>query len=230
MSGAGEPTADELWDTVCKEINGIQLLWVALEGMYFNVVSHPGIEALERDTPTLYRLMQTAMMESLLMRIARLMDPVSSGRGKDAKPNLSLARLVVVKANLASGLDPVKKRWDESMLGAVRRKYLSHNDLHRAQSEAHTLTIPLSLAEVSAVGVMVAALREFRAAANPVIRQAAYVEFGLDLQMSRECEILNRTLQAGHEFFNNLSEQGCLRNAPNGNPADVELNPVSRQP
>lgn len=198
--------------------------------MYFKAASHSGIQALEDDTPGLYRLMQTAMMESLLMRIARLMDPACSGKGKDAKPNLSLARLVVVNANLASGLDPVKKRWDESMLGAVRCKYLSHNDLLRAQSEAHTLTIPLSPAEVSAVGAMVAALREFRATANPEIRQAAYVDIGLDMQMSRECEILNRTLQARHEIFNNLSEQVCLRNAPNGNPADVELNPVSRQP
>lgn len=206
MSGAGEPTVAEFWAPICKEITGIQLLWGALEGIYFKADSYPGIEALEHDTPTLYRLMQTAMMESLLIRISRLMDPACSGKGKDAKPNLSLARLVAAQGTLAPRLEPVKAVWGDSTLRRVRDKYLSHNDLQRAQSEAHTLNIPLNPDEVSAIGSMVTALRAFRASANPLIRQADYLDSGLDKQMARECEILNDSLQAGRESFTELPE------------------------
>ncbi|QTX21570.1 hypothetical protein [Comamonas aquatica] len=213
MSTPAAPSASAILDVINKEITGIQLLWEAVNGMYFRAASRPGIEALADDVPALYRLMQTAMMESLLIRIARLMDPSVSGRGEGHKPNLSLARLVEQQESLKGICDGLKAQWSTSALESVRNKYLSHNDLGRSQSEEHTLNIPLTGDDVVTVENMVVALREFRVAANREILQSTHLDAGLIQQIARECETINDSLRAGNVLFNLLSDHAFLQKA-----------------
>lgn len=87
-----QPTAIELWGVLKKEITGVQMLWEVVEHVYFEPQGK-GFATLESDVPLLSRLAQTVLMESLLMRLSRLMDPANSDRKGD-KPNLSLKRLL----------------------------------------------------------------------------------------------------------------------------------------
>ena len=70
----------ELWNIVKKEITGIQLLWETVNGLYFQPRGK-GLATLGQEVPTLFRLTQTVLMESLQMRVSRLMDPANSGSG-----------------------------------------------------------------------------------------------------------------------------------------------------
>ena len=213
MNTPAAPSASDIWAVISKEITGIQLLWEAVNGMYFKADSRPGIEALADDVPTLYRLMQTAMMESLLMRIARLMDPPGSGRGEGRKPNLSLALLVEQQESLTDVFQGLNTQWSTSALKSVRNQYLSHNDLERSQSEEHTLNIPLTGDDVVTVENMVTALREFRIAANREILKSTYPDAGWSLQIARECDTLSNTLRAGNVLFNLLPDHAFLQKA-----------------
>lgn len=209
-------TADVLWPRIKQEITGIQLLWETVEQMYFRAPRHRGIALLGADTPLLYGLMQTAMMESLLMRMSRLMDPAATGRGQGAKPNLSLARLGDCFQKLDSDVCELRQQWDASGLKAIRDKYLSHNDLARTGTEPHSLNIPLLAADVSAMKSLAEGLRAFRRAAQHKMGGAAYLDGSLDLQVQREIDVLSRSLLAGEAFYELLPDHACLQDALQG--------------
>lgn len=200
---------DVLWPRIKQEITGIQLLWEAVEQMYFQPNQHRGIALLVADTPLLFRLMQTAMMESLLMRISRLMDKDSTGN----RHNLSLDRLCNSKPNVKADVCELREKWDASGLKRIRDKYLSHNDLVRASTEPHSLNIPLSEADVSAMESLAEGLRAFRHSANQKINGTAYVDRTLDLCAQREVDLLNRRLLVGEAFYELLPEHACLQEA-----------------
>lgn len=210
MSNAPATDAPEvLWPRIKQEITGIQLLLDAVEHMYFRSPRQRGMEQLAADTPLLYGLMQTAMMESLLMRMARLMDPASTGK----RQNLSLARLGDGTPKLDADVCELRQQWDASGLKIIRDKYLSHNDLARAGTEPHSLNIPLSAADVSAMKSLADGLRTFRRAANLKIGGADYVDGLLDLNVQREIDLLSRSLLAGEAFYELLPEHACLQEA-----------------
>lgn len=214
MSNAPATDApDVLWPRIKQEITGIQLLLEAVEQLYFRSLLQRGMEQLAADTPLLYGLMQTAMMESLLMRMARLMDPAVTGRGKGAIPNLSLARLGDGTPKLDADVCELRQQWVASGLKIIRDKYLSHNDLARAGTEPHSLNIPLSAADVSVMKSLADGLRAFRRAANLKIGGADYVDGLLDLNVQREIDLLSRSLLAGEAFYEFLPEHACLQEA-----------------
>ena len=78
-------------------------------------------------------------MESLLMRVSRLMEHDAIGK----YANLSLSQLVKSNTSLDGDEQAVLTVWNSSQLKWVRDKYLSHNDLDRSLTTAHTLNIPL---------------------------------------------------------------------------------------
>lgn len=200
---------DALWPSIKQEITGIQLLWEAVEQMCFQPHQHRGIALLVADTPLLFRLMQTAMMESLLMRMSRLMDKASTGKCH----NLSLDRLRDSKPNVDADVCELREKWDASGLKLIRDKYLSHNDLVRASTEPHSLNIPLSDADVLAMQSLADGFLAFRHAANRKISGAAYVDRTLDLCVQREVDLLNRSLLVGDAFYELLPEHACLQEA-----------------
>ncbi len=202
------PTAAELWGVIKKEITGIQLLWETVNGLYFQQQGKEW-QALGDDTPLLVHWIQTALMESLLMRVSRMMDPAATGKFT----NLSLEKLVTADASISSEESAIRAIWDESGLKAVRDKYLSHNDLHRALTEDHTLNIPLDTTDIDALKKLAQGLREFRNAVNQKLSGCPYIDQQLDSRIQNEIEILGRVLAGGNQFFKELPdrllEAGC---------------------
>lgn len=202
------PTAAELWAVIKKEITGIQLLWETVNGLYFQPQGE-GWRALQADAPLFVHLTQTALMESLLMRVSRLMDPAATGK----LTNLSLKQLVAADASLDPDEKALRTIWESSGLVEVRNKYLSHNDLNRSMASDHTLNIPLESADIEALGHLAEGLRTLRRNVNPKLSAGAYVDQPLDLQVSREVEVLEKTLLSGKRFFELLPEHSVLQQA-----------------
>ncbi len=203
-----QTTVTELWNVVKKEITGIQLLWEAVNGLYFQPYGECSA-ALERDTPLLFRLAQTALMESLLMRVSRLMDPAATGR----LTNLSLKQLVVVDSRIDSDEAILRGIWDDSELKRVRDKYLSHNDLTRALTEDHTPNIPMEPADIGALSALAEGLRTLRRSVNQKLTETTYLDQGLDVRVQRELGVLNNSLLGGEQFFKLLPDHEILQSA-----------------
>ncbi len=210
-------SASDIWAVISKEITGIQLLWEAVEGMYFKQSASNRLALLEANTPLLFRLIQTSMMESLLMRVSRLMDPAVTG----TKPNLSLKQLTSTDPELGPAVRGVCEAWDASALKNIRNKYLSHNDLARSLNEEHTLSIPLSSADVEAMRGLAAALRSCRRVVSQKVSGSAYLDKTLDIQISHEIDVLDRTLMAGDCFYRLLPEHAFLQEAISAVEADA---------
>lgn len=208
MKPTTSPTAAELWAVIKKEITGIQLLWEAVNGLYFQPQGE-GWRALQADTPLLVHLMQTAMMESLLMRVSRLMDPDATGK----LTNLSLQQLVAADASTDTEEKKLRTVWESSGLVDVRNKYLSHNDLSRSMAVDHTLNIPLEPTDIEALRQLAEGLRALRRNVNPKLGAGAYVDQGLDVKVFKEIEALEKTLLVGQRFFELLPEHPVLQEA-----------------
>lgn len=216
------PTAVEIWTVIKKEITGIQLLWETVNGLYFQP---QGTEwrTLEADVPLLFHLTQTALMESLLMRVSRMLDPAATGKLK----NLSLKQLVAADANIDADEKAIRAIWDSSGLAGIRNKYLSHNDLERSLTEKHTLmteehalmtkghalNIPLSFENINALKALAEGLRELRRNVTQKLSQCAYVDQLLDAQSLRDIEVLGKSLLGGRLFFELLPDQPVLQQA-----------------
>lgn len=212
MTPTTPSTVADLWPVIKKEITGIQLLWEAVNGLYFQSQGE-GWRALQADAPLLVHLTQTAMMESLLMRVSRLMDPSTTGRGQGQMTNLSLKRLVEVDPNIGADECAIRVIWDSSGLKTVRDKYLSHNDLSRSMAVDHTLNIPLEATDIQALQVLAEGLRTLRRNVNPKLGAGAYVDQGLDAKVRQEIEVLGKTLLGGQRFFELLPEHPVLQEA-----------------
>lgn len=212
MTATPEPTAQELWGLIKKEITGIQLVWEMVNRLYFQPLGK-GWSSQGQDAPLLFGLTQTVYIESLLMRVARLMDPASSGNGSGQKHNLSLKRLMALAPSIGEEEKAVRNIWDGSALKNVRNKYLSHNDLNRLLVEEHTLNIPLETADIKALRQLVDGLLESLQTINSKLTGASYVHEGLSIQVKFEVNQLENTLLGGHLFFSLLPEYECLQQA-----------------
>jgi len=202
------PTSAELWTVIKKEITGIHLLWETVNGLYFQPQGKEW-KALQADAPLLIHLTQTALMESLLMRVSRLLDPAATGKMK----NLSLKQLVVADADLNADETAIRAIWDDSGLVDVRNKYLSHNDLNRSITVDHTLNIPLESEDIEALRQLAEGLRTLRRNVNPKLGGGAYVDQGLDVQSRHGVEVLGKSLLGGRLFFDLLPDHPALLQA-----------------
>ena len=202
------PTAAELWAVIKKEITGIQLLWETVNSLYFQPQGKEW-RALQGDAPLLIHLAQTALMESLLMRVSRLMDPAATGN----KTNLSLKQLIAADASIDADEKAIRAIWDGSGLVDVRNKYLSHNDLTQSLSTAHTLNIPLEPLDIGALEALAEGMRTLRRSVNHKLGGDAYIDQGLDAQVRRETETLGNVLLGGNLFFQLLPDHEYLQQA-----------------
>ena len=106
-TNATNPATIELWTVLKKEITGIQLLWETVNGLYFQPQGKEW-QLLMADAPLLVHLMQTGLMESLLMRVSRMMDPATTGK----LTNLSLKQLVNADASIEADEKTLRAIWD----------------------------------------------------------------------------------------------------------------------
>nr|WP_295771319.1 hypothetical protein [Rhodoferax sp.] len=202
------PAAAELWTGIKKEITGIQLLWETVNGLYFQLQGKEW-QALAADVPLLAHLTQTAMMESLLMRLSRLMDPAATGK----LTNLSLKQLAAAEPKLDADEKAIRAIWDGSGLVDVRNKYLSHNDLNRSMAVDHTLNIPITSADIDALRQLAEGFRALRREVSLKLDGVAYVDQGLDAAVLHEIETLGKTLLGCNLFFKLLPEHEFLQQA-----------------
>lgn len=108
--------------------------------------------------PGFFALTQLAMVESILMRVSRLMDPECTGRGKAQKHNASFRALIRTGVSVAvdqewacllEGWNPGGKF---NRVNELRNKFLAHNDLGLWNArENNEAWIPISTAEFDAV-------------------------------------------------------------------------------
>lgn len=208
MTQTAPPTAAELWTVIKKEITGIQLLWEAVNGLYFQSQG-AGLRALQTDTPLLVLLTQTVLPESLLMRVSRLMDLAATVM----LTILSLKQLVNAAPNIGTEEMAIRAVWESSGLMEERNKYLSHNDLCRSMATDHTLNIPLKATDIKALRQLAEGLRTLRRNVNPKLGAGAYVGQALDSQVKQEIEVFEKKLLGGQRFFELLPEYPALQQA-----------------
>ncbi len=211
MTSAQEATADELWSLIKREIAGIQVIWEAAKNLFFQPQGE-GWRSCGLCTPLLFGLTQAVYIESLLIRVARLMDPASTGRGGQQQ-NLSLLRLSTLEPSLGVDESIVRSVWDGSGLKRIRDKYLSHNDLVRQLAEEHSVNIPLETKDIRALRQLVDGLLEFQQAVNLKLRRASHLHEGLSVRVQAEVNVLSDTLLGGEQFFKLLPEHECLQQA-----------------
>jgi hypothetical protein len=203
-----QPTAIDIWTAIKREITGIQLLWETVHNLYWQPAGKEW-QAFASDAPLLVHLTQTAMVESLLMRVSRLMETAATGK----LTNLSLKQLVAADASVDAEEQAIRVMWDGSSLKTVRDKYLSHNDLSRSMAVDHTLNIPLESADIQALRQLAEGLRTLRRNINPKLGGGAYVDQGLDAQSRRDVDVLGKSLLGGRLFFELLPEHAALQRA-----------------
>lgn len=211
MTTAQQATADELWSLIKKEIAGIQVIWEATNDLFFQPQGECW-RSCGLGTPLLFGLTQTVYIESLLMRVARLMDPASTGRGGQQQ-NLSLLRLSMLEPSLGVDEIVVRSIWDGSGLKRIRDKYLGHNDLARQLAEEHSVNIPLEAKDIWALRQLVDGLLEFQQAVNLKLRGASHLHEGLSVRVQAEVNVLSNTLLGGEQFFKLLPEHESLQQA-----------------
>ena len=214
-NAASDGAAGALWACLNKGITGVQLLWATAQRL-FAPQGGEGPPSLLGQASLLGGLMQTAVMESLLLRVARLMDPATTGRGTGERQNLSLNRLAESNTSLTEDVAPVIALWEGSGLKLVRNKYLSHNDLARSGSKPHTLNIPLRTEDIAALEALSNALREMRRSVHRKLTGVSYLDSMLDVDMSREVEGFVSSLRAADVFFELLPEHEALQQAWHG--------------
>lgn len=206
-------TAEDLWAVLKKEITGIQSLWETVERL-FSKPSQKGLDRMADDIPLVFCMIQTALMEAILMRISRLMDPANSGRKEGDKPNLSLKRLVALAPEISGEERRIRRLWDDSNLKILRDKYLSHNDLTRSLGELHTLNIPLEPADIEVMRALARGVCDFRESVHRKLTDGvAYLGEPASTQIQRDIDILNRSLVAGQLFFQLLPHHEALGRA-----------------
>jgi len=211
MTATPEPTAQELWGLIKKEITGIQLVWEMVNRLYFQPLGK-GWSSQGQDAPLLFGLTQTIYIESLLIRVARLMDRASSDN-KGQQRNLSWKRLINLESSIGTEVESVREIWESSALKRIRDKYLSHNDLGRLMTEEHSLNIPLKTADIKVLRQLVEGLLESLQTVNSKLTGASYVHEGLSIQVQFEVNQLENTLLGGRLFFSLLPEYECLQQA-----------------
>ncbi len=212
MTATPEPIAQEIWGFIKKEITGVQLVWEVVNRLYFQPLGK-GWSSFGQDAPLLFGLTQTVYIESLLMRVARLMDSAISGKGSGQKHNLSLKRLMNLAPGIDTEVESVREIWESATLKEVRDKYLSHNDLNRLLAVEHSLNIPLETTDIKALKQLVEGLLESLQAINNKLTEAGYVHEGLSVQVQFEVNRLENTLLGGHHFFSLLPEHEFLQQA-----------------
>lgn len=90
---------------------------------------------IEDTAPGFFALTQISMVESILMRVARLMDPEFTGKCSSAKRNASIRSLMHADANgsIKEKCVGLVESWDLGgpfhRIQELRNKYLGHNDL-----------------------------------------------------------------------------------------------------
>ena len=121
---------------------------------YVELYDHPDpkrMELLQETPPGFFSLVQSALLDAILIRLTRLMDaPGSSGNA--SKLNLSFKRLFLGNnyPNAAKKFELVKNDWEgNKSLLTYRNKIFAHNDLEIARGTTPQVSTKLQAQDVT---------------------------------------------------------------------------------
>lgn len=145
----------EVLDALKQEMTAA---WAYLHA-YAELFEHPDprrMKLLEETAPGFFALIQTALIECVLIRLARLMDPQESGRNKMNK-NLSFQRLFC-PCSIPPGLAEASAQFAEvcrdwngakfQSLMAHRNKVQAHNDLPTINGATPLVSTKMNVADI----------------------------------------------------------------------------------
>ncbi len=132
---------DEIYQPLFQRVSWLHTQWNEWVQLYAQ--SQQTVGLLNQTAPAFFWMVQTAMLERILLTITKLTDPAETGR----KENLSLARLVqTVDANSHSQArkelnQAIKFVQDQSSLARdARNRIIAHDDLPTAQQKAQPVS------------------------------------------------------------------------------------------
>lgn len=121
---------------------------------YIELYGHPDptrMELLQETAPGFFSLVQSALLEALFIRLARLMDSTNSS-GNASKQNLSFKRLFLGNnyPNAAKKFKLAINDWEgNKSLLTYRNKIFAHNDLEIARGTTPQVSIKLQAQDVT---------------------------------------------------------------------------------
>lgn len=153
-------SSHELLEIIKREMALLSVQLDSYQAMY--LLEQDSRRRLIDDTaPGFFAVVQVSMVESILMRVARLMDPPKSS----GQSNGSFSRLLSddTHRSLEPEWQEVLNEWkDDGRFGAVRRlrnKHLGHNDLGVWEAKRQgEVWIPITAGEFDAVASLAKAL------------------------------------------------------------------------
>jgi len=125
----------EMLEAFKKELLDLENHWFLFIGFYDSIDRTTRREVLYPSSPMFFDLVKLRFHDHIVMQLAKLLDPKETGRGQNAKTNLSIKRLL---HDLAPFPDDIQTQLDQCMaiieensdaIVIHRRKRIAHNDL-----------------------------------------------------------------------------------------------------
>ena len=140
----------EIHDLLSKEVIHLSHTWETYKALYAK--DQRTLEILDWAAPSYFHLTQSLFLDGLILQISRLIDPPETGKGKNAKKNLCLERLLnCIDLNGLLNLHADTKKLVEEAkscskkLQDLRNKTVAHLDFEVAKA---ALFSPLTMEEV----------------------------------------------------------------------------------
>lgn len=181
----------ELYRALWQEVAGLHVRWAHFVGLFGT--SEERIALLNASASSIFRTVQDALWEALLLHLARLTDPPETAR----KPNLTIRRLVGAVAN--TPIEEAVRVHTDAALSACefardwRNRRLAHRDLDLATGKEAE---PLAPTSRQAVKLALGALsRLLNLISQHHLNYTTRFEYGLE-----DAEVLVGVLRDGLSF------------------------------
>ena len=172
--------------------NELKLLWWQMEAWQelFDIEQQKRQALIQTTAPGFFSIVQVTLAESILLRIARLMDPPkSAGQENSTIRNLGETLSGDSQDSLPSDIRSLTEEWSKkdsqtkdeqgkyARLKVLRNKWLAHNDwLQRRDQSSNSLWIPLTHDDFSLAQGLAGSLWSIYRKASRIVRGTDVVE------------------------------------------------------
>jgi hypothetical protein len=141
-----------IFTIIHNEVAWLSLKWGQYRLLY--ATSEKRIEFLNNTAGAFFAMLQTLIFEDIVLGLTRLIDPIQTGKGKNAKTNLTLHQLPCLVSDLKLRIELARlaeaaETSCEKMID-WRNKHLAHRDLALALSMDKDLLPDISRADIEA--------------------------------------------------------------------------------
>ena len=173
----------EILQALKQEMTAVWTYLYAYVGL-FEHTDPRRMKLLEKADPSFFALVQSALIECVLIRLARLMDPKESGRN-NTNQNLSFRRLFCPcsdqsdLAEASADFAAVCRDWNGAKFQPLkehRDKVQAHNDVPTIQGAPPMVSTKMTVENVRLLRELFCRLWKILAAANSILKGSALVE------------------------------------------------------